>query len=400
MVMLMNMDVIIIMAMIIAMQPIEAPRRAEFKAEDLVAELFSAHGWKVQRQLDIGPYEADFLIRKGRRAFVVEVKAHSEGRGDRVIPLLSHAILQARAYAAALKVQPMAVVYVRDASPSLISQVGLFAKDYADDVAVGIVSENGVRFFVGDGLEDMSVDPNIVRVSPSRSAGGAPNLFSDLNQWMLKVLLAPEIAERLLSAPRGRYRNVSELAKAANVSVMSAFRFHEQLREAGFVDESSPSLNLVRRPELFRRWQAESRRALPHEVPMRFLIRGALEQQLHEFVSNHESCLALFAAADALKLGHVKGVLPYVYVAKLSELQLRGWNGLVEVAPGERPDIIVRKPQAPKSVFRGMVDERDVACCDVLQVWLDVAAHPSRGEEQAELIYRKVLRPVVEGAAK
>lgn len=382
------------------MQPIEAPWRAEFKAEVLVAELFIAHGWKVQRQLDIGPYEPDFLVRRGRQAFVVEVKAHSEGRGDRVIPLLSHAILQARAYAAALKVQPMAVVYVRDASPSLVSQVGLFAKDYANDVAIGIVSEAGVSFFVGEGLEDMNVNPNIVRVSPSRSAGRAPNLFSDLNQWMLKVLLAPEIPERLLFAPRGRYRNVSELAKAADVSVMSAFRFHEQLREAGFVDESSPYLNLVRRPELFRRWQAEARRAMPREVPMRFLIRGSLEQQLHQFVANHERCLALFAAADALKFGHVKGVLPYVYVAKLSDLDVRSWSGLVAVAPGERPDVIVRKAPAPKSVFRGMVDERDVACCDVLQVWLDVAAHPSRGEEQAELIYRKVLRPVVEGSGK
>lgn len=382
------------------MQPIDAPWRAAFRAEDLVAELFSAHGWKVQRQLDIGAYEADMLVKKGRQAFVVEVKAHSEGRGDRVIPLLSHAILQARAYAAALKVQPMAVVYVRDASPSLVSQVGLFAKDYANDVAVGIVSENGVRFFVGEGLQDLSVNPNIVRVSPSRSSGRALNLFSDLNQWMLKVLLAPEIPERLLSAPRGQYRNVSELAKAANVSVMSAFRFHEQLREAGFLDESSPHLNLVRRPELFRRWQAESRRAMPREVPMRFLIRGSLEQQLRQFVSNHESCLALFAAADALRLGHVKGVLPHVYVARLSDPQLRSWSGLVVAEHGERPDVIVRKAPAPKSVFRGMVDERDVACCDVLQVWLDVAAHPSRGEEQAALIYRKVLRPVVEGPGK
>ncbi|MDP2391360.1 MAG: RpiR family transcriptional regulator, partial [Acidobacteriota bacterium] len=85
---------------------------------------------------------------------------------------------------------------------------------------------------------------------------------------------------------------------------------------------------------------------------------------------------------------------------KLSDLELRSWIGLVAVAPGERPDVIVRKASAPKSVFRGMVDGRDVACCDVLQVWLDVAAHPSRGEEQAELIYRKVLRPVVEGAGK
>ena len=379
------------------MQPIEAPWRAEFMAEDLVAELFSAHGWKVQRPKDIGPFEMDLLVKKGRQAFVVEVKAHAEGRGDRVIPLLSHAILQSRAYAAALKVQPMAVVYVKDASPSLISQVGLFAKDFADDVAIGVVSENGARYFVGAGLEDLNAELVIVRGGPVKSAARAPNLFSDLNQWMLKVLLAPEIPERLLAAPRGRYRNVSELAKAANVSVMSAFRLQEQLREAGFLDDSSPYLNLVRRSELFRRWQAESRRALPHELPMRFLIRGALEEQLHQFVSNHECCLALFVAADRLRLGHVKGVPPYVYVAKLSDLQLRSWSGLVAVAPGERPDIIVRKAPAPKSVFRGMVDERDVACCDVLQVWLDVAAHPSRGEEQAELIYRKVLRSVVEG---
>ena len=76
------------------MQPIDLPWRAEFKAEDLAAELFSAHGWKVQRQVDIGSYEPDFLVKRGRQAFVVEVKAHSEGRGDRVIPLLSHAILQ------------------------------------------------------------------------------------------------------------------------------------------------------------------------------------------------------------------------------------------------------------------------------------------------------------------
>lgn len=382
------------------MQPIDAPWRAGYKAEDLVAELFNARGWKVQRQLDIGSYEPDFLVKRGRQAFVVEVKVHSEGRGDRVIPLLSHAILQARAYAAALNVEPMAVVYVNDASPSLLSQVRRFAKDYANDVAIGVVSETGVRFFVGHGLEDMNLNPDMVRVSPSRSAGRAPNLFSDLNQWMLKVLLAPEIDERLLSAPRGRYRNVSELAKAADASVMSAFRFQEQLREAGFADESSPYLNLVRRAELFRRWQAESRREVSREVPMRFLIRGSLESQLHQFVSSHESCLALFAAADALKLGHVKGVVPYVYVARLSDLELRGWSGLAAVAPGERPDVMVRKARAPKSVFRGMVKERNVACSDVLQVWLDVAAHPSRGEEQAELIYRKVLRPVVEGAGQ
>jgi hypothetical protein len=32
----------------------------------------------------------------------------------------------------------------------------------------------------------------------------------------------------------------------------------------------------------------------------------------------------------------------------------------------------------------------------VIQTWLDVSAHPARGEEQAEFIYDRVLRLVVE----
>jgi hypothetical protein len=34
---------------------------------------------------------------------------------------------------------------------------------------------------------------------------------------------------------------------------------------------------------------------------------------------------------------------------------------------------------------------------DILQVWLDVAAHPSRGKEQAEQIRRRFLSPVFNG---
>jgi hypothetical protein len=32
---------------------------------------------------------------------------------------------------------------------------------------------------------------------------------------------------------------------------------------------------------------------------------------------------------------------------------------------------------------------------DVIQVWLDVLNHPTRGREQAEHIFRKVLLPLV-----
>jgi hypothetical protein len=34
----------------------------------------------------------------------------------------------------------------------------------------------------------------------------------------------------------------------------------------------------------------------------------------------------------------------------------------------------------------------------VLQVWVDVAAHPSRGREQADVMRKRVLRRVIEGS--
>src|SRR5437773_11742407 len=91
------------------------------RAEDLVAQAFDADGWQVQRNPVAGPYQADLLVRKKKEVFLVEIKALSEGRPDRVIPLLSQAILQAKASARGYGMaRPMAVVYVGDASASLL----------------------------------------------------------------------------------------------------------------------------------------------------------------------------------------------------------------------------------------------------------------------------------------
>jgi hypothetical protein len=369
------------------------------RAEEIVALLFDANGWKVQRQPAVGPYRADLLVKKGRDVYLVEVKALSEGRPDRVIPLLSQAILQAKGYAREIdRARPLAVVYVGDASPSLLNQVSEFSKQFASDVAVGVISESGAQHFWGEGLEGLSVEPSVVRKTAAKPPGRASHIFSDLNQWMLKVLLAPKIPERLLAAPRAEYRNVSELASAANVSVMSAFRFVDQLHKEGFLDESSPRFKLVRREELFRRWRAASLRSSP-EMPMSFLIRGSPQVQLRQIVSSREACLGLFAAAEALQLGHVKGVPPYVYVPRLPRLDRDAWKELVPASPGEPLDLILKKPWAPQSVFRGAVHLDGMAVSDVLQVWLDVSAHPSRGEEQAELIHRKILGDIIEGRA-
>jgi hypothetical protein len=225
---------------------------------------------------------------------------------DRLVPLFAQAVLQSL-HNAGKGAAPLAVVAAPKISPRVAQQVLKFAEQYAPDAAAGVIDFEGLRLFRGAHLEELNAEAPRRSAIRSKSARVSGHLFSDLNQWMLKVLLAPEVPEELLSAPRGQYRNASQLAEAAQVSMMSAFRFVEHLKSEGYLSESDSYLNLVRREDLFRRWQASAVRSV-REVPMRYLLKGDPRVQLRKILDSSRSCLALFAAAEALKLGFVEGV--------------------------------------------------------------------------------------------
>lgn len=377
-------------------QATDSRARANAKA---LAGAFGDHGWSVMLEPDaLGP---DLLVLKGRQHYAVELKSSMEGRADRVIPLLSMAILQAMHHAARSPgARPLAVVWVERLTKALCERASRFHADYVPHTAIGLIGGDGGRWFVGDGLEPLIAEP---RPLAARRKGNLPkrrhDLFSDLNQWLLKVLLAPELPGHLLNAPRGDYRTAAELAEAAQVSAMSVSRFIKRLREEGFVDENGTTLRLVRRAELFRRWQAAASRATP-ELPMRFLMPGAPRDQLGKVVARHsEACIGLFAAARLLEFGHVAESLPSVYLRKLPEIPSQAWPELVEVSSGEHPQLILKQAATPESVFRGAVQVDGAWVSDILQIWLDVSSHPTRGSEQAEHLARTVLAPVMEREA-
>lgn len=357
--------------------------------------IFARADWKVKSLPRGGAFDVDLRIRRRQVEYVVELKAGSEGRSDRLIPLFSQAALQVMR-GASKNALPLVVVSAPKVPRRAAEQVLEFAAKYAPDLAVGVFDRQGLRLFRGPQLEDLNSEP--VALPPAAHSGSAREsrqLFSDLNQWMLKVLLANELPDHLLSAPRGRYRNASQLARAAQVSVMSAFRFVQQLQQEGYRHESASHLELVRRRHLFDRWQASSDRSSVREVPMRFRLPGDPQQQLRKVLSSGRACLALFAAADALKLGFVQGVPPHVYIERVQPASLAAWKNLRPCEPGEPPDVLLRQAPAPNSVFRGMVRAGGAAASDVLQVWLDVASHPARGQEQSDLIRQRVLEPII-----
>jgi hypothetical protein len=364
------------------------------QAVSLLAEIFQKAGWRVESKPKGHNSELDMIVRlSGDVIYAVGLQAAVEGRADRLLPLFSQAVLQSQ-HGAAGNARPLAVVAAPKISHGAAQQIFEFAERYAPNVAVGVIDFEGLRSFRGPHLDGLNAEVPRKASIATKATIFAGHLFSDLNQWMLKILLATEFSEELLSAPRGEYRNASQLAQAANVSIMSAFRFVQQLQSEGFLSESSSYLNLVRRQELFQRWQASTLRPIK-EVNMRFLLKGQPTTQLSRFLYRSHACLALFAAAQALKLGFVEGVPPYVYVERIQPSSLAALKNIRPCEPGESPDLIVRQAPAPQSIFRGIVRPKGMPVSDVLQVWLDVSSHPSRGREQADLIRKRVLEPVI-----
>ena len=382
----------------------------------IVANLFREDGWKIleePREKNVAP---DFLVSGHGKKLVIELKRASEGRKDRVIPLLSQAALEAVYYSRVMSGHPVpvAIVGANRIPDSVAEEAKQFIRERAPEVAIGVLDLEGLRLFAGHGLESLS-SARRPQSDPRPPKVRAPQLFSDLNQWMLKVLLAPRIPNAYLSAPRGRYQGASQLAEAAGVSVMSAFRFVEEFSKEGFLESGRGVLRLVRLKELMNRWVAASQRRVL-EIPMRWVLhrgRKALGSALRSYPSDQRRpspdlinqlsssrprlCLGLFEAAEALGIGFVHGVKPYLYLERLNA-EVVNDLGLSGEAEEKEADVFVRIPGNRESVFRGVVRKDGVPVSDILQVWLDVGQHPSRGKEQADLIWRKLLSSALESS--
>jgi hypothetical protein len=365
----------------------------------LVAEVFRAAGWKVEVDRQVGDRRADLVVAKGKHRYIVELASASEGRRDRLVGLLSQTILRANSLAGAIrKAAPLAIIAAPSISDAVQRALFEFHQCHVPHSAIGMLDSRGLRAFIGPGLDSFNVRPRAAHASMARMPAPPVNLFSDLNQWMLKVLLAPHIHRPELkpnAATGVEYRHATALAKAAGVSVMSAFRLLSQLEKEGFLDSSGPNLRLVRVERLLERWRASVAQG-PREWPARWVLRSRGREQLRKGLEQFgdRACLGLFAAARALGLGHVEGVPVHVYAEEVEPSEIRA-AGLAEVLPGQQPDVILRIPREKESVFRGAVAVEGVRVTDPLQVWLDVSSHPARGREQADLVFRHVIKPMI-----
>jgi hypothetical protein len=193
------------------------PSDAEIRYAERLQDAFRRKGWRVEENSRVGGRRADMAVSKNRIRYLVELKVASEGRRDRLVPLLAQAILEAQAIVkgSPKPISALAVIAAPRIAPVVIVHLEHFLAENAPGVAAGFLDEQGLLRFVGPGLGELNERPQKRARLNKIAVPDSGQLFSDLNQWMLKVLLAPGLPAEMLAAPRGEYRNASLLAEAA-----------------------------------------------------------------------------------------------------------------------------------------------------------------------------------------
>lgn len=356
-------------------------------------QALAAAGWTLR-----APKEGltDLCAVKGGRRVAIEFKQLREPRRPLLQALLADAIMRGRA--ARGEGEFLAIVGAPVISDGMAESLERYVAEVAPGQPFGYVDERGRVRLHGQGFEAARREP--VR-RPGKESQGAPrDVFSDLNQWLLKVLLSRRLPAEFLSGPRDAPRSGPGLARRAGVSAPAAWRFLSALKLGGHLDEAG---EVVRVRDLLARWRAAALR--PHrQVGAVFTLPGrAPFERLRKALADMErslpepsACLGLFAACDALGLGHVSGAPTHLYVRQVVPAVLERL-GLALAPRGQPADLLLRVPRWPESVFRAAVRPEGAPVADVLQCWLDVSAEPARGAEQAAFLWNRVIGPQLAG---
>ncbi|MBI1383167.1 MAG: hypothetical protein GC161_19030 [Planctomycetaceae bacterium] len=359
-----------------------------------LAQALRVAGWHLERSavgIDILARQSD-----GRRV-VIEVKGMAaRAAAASVRAQLASALLVARARAAKLGAEGVPIVAVPALSDRAIADLESFIADVAPGQSWGAVDARGRWHLVGSalsGLEPPAPDRALAKVDDARREAPPANPFSDLGQWMLKVLLAPRVRHlQLFGSERlPNIRGVLDLASRAKVAPSKASAQVAALQRAGYLERSRRELRLVRVPELLESWR-HAANAVVQDVPARFALPAAepakrLDKVLGEHgeaAKGERLCLGLFSAAAKHDAPFVRGAPRHLYAEAHSDDDLRKL-GLV-AADSASADLNLRIARFPEAVFRGARPIDGVPSADLLQCWLDLRGHPARGAELADEI--------------
>jgi len=265
-----------------------------------------------------------------------------------------------------------------------------FMSKYAPGHAWGLVDRSGAAALAIPSLK-VDIDQPGNSEPRARVRHTSTQLFSDLNQWMLKVLLLVDAPPSLWGGPRQRVATPTELHRVARVSVEKAHLFVRVFEKMGFVRQTRQGLTVVRRQQLLDRWFHAERSQSVLPIPARWIfgMPSGLQDIFAKPGDSEHLAVCGFEACRLLDVLHAPVVQREVYLAGDIESALAAWD--LEPCEEHEAHIFLRKARSAQSILRGRVIRANLPVVDVLQAALDVHDQAARGTEQSQYLTRHVL---------
>jgi hypothetical protein len=365
------------------------------ESQRLMREVLENHGVTIREVQGQTPNDKalirfDLVGHHPRGELAIEVKHVRSGSIEEVLGHLALGVLQARQSTIAGHLMPLSLVVVRRLGNKTKQAVREFMAIAARDSGWGIVDLTGA-ICLSIPLWNVNVD------EPGRESGSPwprqrpARLFSDLNRWLLKILLLADSSPSLWAGPRQQVATPTELHRVGKVSVEKAHQFYRAFEQEGFLRHTRHGVEVVRRKALMEMWFHEERARRSTSVPTRWIFgdRPSLDESFHEQGSPGNFAVCGFEACRLLGVLHAPVIRREVYVSDDPESALTKWD--LEPCSDRDAQLYLRRAFFPASTFRGRVTKSNIPVVDVLQAALDVCFDAARGREQAEYILEHVL---------
>jgi len=332
----------------------------------------------------------DFVFRSGKRRFLVQLKSVRQPRAEDVLGQLAVGVLTGTSVVQRRHAIPLTIVGLPRIGRRVAARAEEFMKHHAADAAWGVCDEEGRFRLVIPQLDiDEVVEKPLTRRPRGASVKRSTSLFSDLNRWMLKILLLRDVSSCYWNGPREPVANAADLRRVAAVSLQTAHDFFNAFHGAGYLVSGGQGLEVARKGDLMDLWFGFEHAVQPASVPVRSIFANSesLQDMLHATTLPY--AVGGFAACKLLGVLHAPVPRSEVHFEGDLRGVLKGWN--LEVCDERDAAVWLVKAKYPRSILDGRVKVDGLYTVDILQAALDVHANPARGMEQAGHIVREVL---------
>jgi hypothetical protein len=265
-----------------------------------------------------------------------------------------------------------------------------FMSTHAPDFGWGLIDQSGAAQLVVPAL-NLDVDLPGQFAPPSWPRQRPMQLFSDLNQWMLKILLLADAPPSLWGGPRQSVATPTELHRVAHVSVEKAHQFVRAFQQTGLVRQTRHGLAVVRKKALVDMWFHDASSRSSRRMPARWIFGEptSLEQVFSKKGAPSNFAVCGFEACRFLGILHAPVMNREVYFLGDPEAALAIWD--LEACDDRDAHFYLRKARSAQSILRGRLVKENLPVVDVLQAALDVCDQAARGMEQSQYIINHVL---------